>query len=222
MKGYYYIYLHGFASSPRSSKAQYFRSRFAHLGISLNIPDLNQGDFYNLTLTRQLNQVKEILTEINNSVIIIGSSFGGLTATWLGQNYEQVKGLILLSPAFDFLIHLESLLGEDAMQQWQKQGEYQFYHYEEERSLSLSYQFREDLAQYQENNLKRVIPTLIFHGIKDTVIPIESSRIYRDTHQEVKLIELDSDHSLNDVLPQIWLTVRDEFFYYSKLNVIEG
>ncbi len=54
MKTATYIYLHGFASSPSSTKAQYLRARFASLQINLNIPDLNQGDFSHLTLTRQL------------------------------------------------------------------------------------------------------------------------------------------------------------------------
>ena len=49
-----YIYLHGFASSSQSFKAQKFQELFATKNIPLIIPDLNQNDFYNLTLTRQI------------------------------------------------------------------------------------------------------------------------------------------------------------------------
>jgi uncharacterized protein len=50
---------------------------------------------------------------------------------------------------------------------------------------------------------------LIFHGVNDVVVPIELSRQYVSTvpteHQElVRLVELDSDHGLGNVLPKIW------------------
>ena len=97
-----YIYLHGFASSPDSAKAKYFRERFSYLGIDLKTPDLNQNDFSGLTLTRQLNQIETefLLTQSSQSptenvknlggVTIIGSSFGGLTAAWLAQRQLSV------------------------------------------------------------------------------------------------------------------------------------
>ena len=44
-----YIYLHGFASSPQSQKAQAFKQQFDQLGLPLQIPDLNQGDFSRLS-----------------------------------------------------------------------------------------------------------------------------------------------------------------------------
>ena len=79
-----YIYLHGFASSPLSAKAQYLDSCFRECQIDLEIPDLNQGDFSHLTLTRQLQQV-ENLFPAKKPVVLIGSSFGGLTAAVLAE-----------------------------------------------------------------------------------------------------------------------------------------
>ena len=49
-----FIYLHGFASGPGSNKAKAFKKRFDELGISIHVPDLQQGDFENLTLTGQI------------------------------------------------------------------------------------------------------------------------------------------------------------------------
>ena len=40
-----YIYLHGFASSSQSFKAQKFQELFATKNIPLIIPDLNQNNF---------------------------------------------------------------------------------------------------------------------------------------------------------------------------------
>ncbi|MGI8672953.1 MAG: YqiA/YcfP family alpha/beta fold hydrolase, partial [Luteitalea sp.] len=44
------IYLHGFASSARSTKAQFFAERFAQVGVPLITPDLNAPDFSTLTV----------------------------------------------------------------------------------------------------------------------------------------------------------------------------
>ena len=39
------VYLHGFASGPDSSKAQFFRRKFAERGVAIEIPQLDEGDF---------------------------------------------------------------------------------------------------------------------------------------------------------------------------------
>jgi hypothetical protein len=50
------LYLHGFASSPRSSKATFFAAKLAARGISVTVPDLNQPDFSTLTVSRMLGR----------------------------------------------------------------------------------------------------------------------------------------------------------------------
>lgn len=201
-----FIYLHGFASSPQSAKAQYFGECFRALGLPLQIPDLNQNDFYHLTLTRQLQQVEQLLIE--SPVTIIGSSFGGLTAAWLGQRFPQVERLVLLAPAFQFLSHWQPRIGIEQMQRWQTEGSMQVYHYGANQMLPLSYAFMTDMAQYNEANLKRPIPTLILHGCHDDVIPVQSSRDYAAPRNWVDLIELNSDHALVDVQSDIWQSIR--------------
>ena len=203
-----YIYLHGFASSPQSGKAQYLRDRFAAYQINLIIPDFNQGDFAHLTLTRQLKQVEAILPPSATPVTLIGSSFGGLTAAWLGQQHVQVQRLVLLAPAFNFLSHWLPKLGDVQMQKWQESGYLRVYHYGEKRLLPLHYPFILDAKQYQEQQLQRPIPTLILHGLNDEVIPIQSSRDYASQRQWVQLLELDSNHTLSNAMPEIWQAIR--------------
>ncbi len=210
-----YIYLHGFASSPHSSKAQYLRDRFLEKQINLNIPDLNQADFFHLTLTRQLQQVEtEFKLKSTTKRILIGSSFGGLTAAWLAQRQFNVDQLILLAPAFGFLSHWLPKLGEEKLKQWKSQGHLSVYHYSEKQYLPLSYQFLQDLSAYDDEQLKQPIPTLILHGKQDEVIPITASRNYAVKRPWVKLIELESDHSLANVFAEIWqnLELNLDFF----------
>lgn len=199
-----FIYLHGFASSPESTKARYLRDRFAQMQIPLVIPDLNQGDFSHLTISRQLRQVAALLPPPPIPITIIGSSLGGLTATWLGQKYLQVQQLVLLAPAFEFLSHWLPHLAAVQLQQWQQDKYLQVYHYGEKRLLPLHYDFVLDAAQYRETELSRPLPTLIFHGRQDEVIPIRASQAFAQNRPWVELIELESDHALTNVLPEIW------------------
>lgn len=201
-----YIYLHGFASSPNSTKAKYILERFAQNQIKLEIPDLNCDDFYHLTITRQLEQVGLLLQD-KKDVTIIGSSLGGLTAAHIGEEFLQVKRLVLLAPAIDFLSHWLPTLNPEVIQRWQQEGFLMIHHYGEKQELPLSYDFVVDANRYQERFLQRPIPTLILHGKYDEVIPIEASRDFAQKRAWVDLIEFNSNHALGNAIAQIWQAI---------------
>jgi pimeloyl-ACP methyl ester carboxylesterase len=202
-----FIYLHGFASSPKSNKAQKISDHFAQLQIQLKIPDLNADDFSHLTITRQLDQVAAEFPDGSQPVTLIGSSLGGLISAHLGEKYPQVQRLILLAPAFGFLSHWLPKLGQEKIQVWQQEKYLSVYHYGEGKELPLSYNFVTDAGKYQEDLLKRPIPTLILHGKHDEVIPIQASRDFARSRPWVELRELDSDHALANVTEEIWQAI---------------
>lgn len=201
-----YFYLHGFASSPRSTKARRLRDQFQSVHLSLEVPDLNQDDFQHLTLTRQIEQVIKLLPE--ESVTLVGSSFGGLTAAWIAQKCSQVDRVVLLAPAFNYLNYWLPTIAPSQLKQWQSGEPILVYHYGEGKPLPLSYGIVVDLTQYDESELQKSIPTLILHGIRDQVIPIKQSQSYVATRSWVDLIELDSDHSLVDQEESIWQAMQ--------------
>jgi hypothetical protein len=203
-----FIYLHGFASTPNSAKARYLGDHFAEANINLRIPDLNAGDFSHLTISRQLTQIASEFPDNSTPITLVGSSLGGLTSAHLGQRHSQVQRLVLLAPAFGFLSHWLPLLGQEQLQRWQTEQYLMVYHYGEGRSLPLNYDFVLDAAQYQEEQLLRAIPTLILHGKHDETIPIQASRDFSQQRPWVELVELDSDHALGNVLPEIWQAIR--------------
>ena len=182
--------------SSQSTKACYLRDRFQARGISLAIPDLNQGDFFHLTLTRQIQQVEHRIQAASTPFTLIGSSFGGLTAAWVAQRQPQVHRLILLAPAFGFLGHWLPQLGAAQVQQWQQKGTLAVYHYGAGCTLPLSYGFIEDMKGYDPKDLQRAVLTLILHGIGDQMIPIRTSRDFAAHRSWVQLTGLESDHSL--------------------------
>jgi pimeloyl-ACP methyl ester carboxylesterase len=198
-----FVYLHGLASGPNSTKAAFLQKQFERLKVPLLVPDLNQNDFYHLTLTRQLEQVVSLFPPGNQPVILIGSSLGGLTAAWLGEHCAQVQRLLLLAPAFEFQqVWLPQL--QNQLQTWQTEGSLAVYHYTAQRSLPLSYAFVEDLSRYHEADLQRPVPTLILHGRQDQVIPISVSRRYAESRPWVRLQEHDSDHGMAVLCQPIW------------------
>jgi pimeloyl-ACP methyl ester carboxylesterase len=205
-----FFYLHGLASSPQSQKAQFFKQCFVQQGLSLQIPDFNQNDFFHLSLTRQIQQLQTLLS--NSPVTLLGSSLGGLTALWAAEQFPQIQRLVLFAPALNFLTHCIATIGEAAFAQWHRERQFTFYHYAQQREQSLSYAFIEDIQQYQDANLQRRIPTLILHGRFDNVISIQAVRDFATTRPWIQLIELDSDHGLNDVQPLLWQATQQFLF----------
>jgi hypothetical protein len=75
------FYLHGFASSSKSTKAAYLAGKLRPYGIPLHTPDFNEPDFSTLTVTRMVEQVTAAISVLpEGPVVLIGSSLGGFVA----------------------------------------------------------------------------------------------------------------------------------------------
>lgn len=197
-----YWYLHGWASGPQSQKARYFREKFLQQGLELYVPDLNQPDFYGLTLTKQLQTLGAALPD--QSVTLFGSSFGALTALWLAQQHRQVQRLVLIAPALRLVDNLRGHLGESVLEQWQHEGKLAVFHYARQREEWISYEFLVDLIRYPDNGLQRSLPTLILHGTHDEIIPAHHVRAFATARGWIQYQEFDSNHSLAAVQPALW------------------
>lgn len=196
-----YIYLHGFASGPGSYKGQWLTSRFQQQQLCLALPDLNQGDFYHLTLTRQIHQIGKLMA---GPTTLIGSSLGGLVAAWVSQHYLQVERLVLLAPAFRFLEQWLPKLTPDQRHQWQYGPGLSVYHYGLQQQTRLGHGFLTDLQQYSDTQLTRPVPTHILHGRWDEVIALSSSQQYASQRPWVTLETLETDHAMASAMESIW------------------
>ena len=199
-----YFYLHGFASGPGTVKGQYYRTQFAKHGLSLILPDLNDGDFEHLTLTRQLMVIQKALGNCPEPVTLLGSSLGGLLAVLTAIQDERVQQLVLLAPAFQFFSRWSASAPPDFLLTWKEAKYTEVFHYGYRKICRLQYDILTDAAQYDEESLVRSIPTLIFHGTKDDVVPYSLSEKFSATRPWVELVLLDSDHQLTDVLETLW------------------
>jgi pimeloyl-ACP methyl ester carboxylesterase len=201
------LYLHGFASSPRSRKALFFADKLAALGFPVEIPDLAEGDFLHLTISSQLRVVERAAhaqSAARERLILIGSSLGGYLAALYAAAHPEVDRLILLAPAFCFHQRWTEELGPDRLRLWREKGNIPVFHYGEERNMLLGYQLMEDASRFAAfPNFSQ--PCLIFHGTQDPLLPLSQSAAFAATHANVRLIELQSGHELTDVLDDMWL-----------------
>jgi uncharacterized protein len=191
------IYLHGFASGPSSSKARYFQGRLEASGFSIAVPDLAEGDFERLTLSKQLAVIDRVVA--GGSVSLIGSSMGGYLAALYSARHANVERVALLAPAFAFARRWAEHMGAAAMEEWRREGALNVFHYGQGRNCALGYQLMEDAAQFEDYPDVRQ-PCLIFHGANDDVVPVRYSEEFAAARPNVEMHAVNSGHELLDVL----------------------
>mgnify|MGYP001166265763 FL=1 len=188
-----FIYLHGFASGPNSSKAQAFKKRFEKLDITFHVPDLQEGDFENLTLSGQIRLVQNIIDRDKRKKFgLIGSSMGGYLASLIAQTRDSVKALYLMAPGFNFLNRWRETLNLSKT----TQDLIPVFHYRYNKEVLLNTYLFRDAETWESLPFERKVPTLIVHGLHDTTVNILESRNFVSNHPGCELKELDSDHGL--------------------------
>jgi len=204
------VYLHGFASSPQSSKARFFAGKFAEAGVAFEAPRLDQGEFRNLTISGQMLVVGNAVSAHREKLakgeplVLMGSSLGGyLAALYAERHPRAVDRLVLLAPAFEFLQRWRERLSAPEIEQWKREGSIPIFHYGSKTEQRLGYQFLEDAAQYEAapDFHQRA---LILHGSDDTVVPSRVSHDFALEHTRVRLVLFKSGHELTDVLEGLW------------------
>jgi len=105
------IYLHGFNSSPKSSKAQqlcaYFDAQqLGEKGVELLVPDIDHQPEVAIA------QISSLIEQAAGSnILLIGSSLGGYYAVYLAQKYPHCVA-VLVNPAVYPYRLLAQMLGE--------------------------------------------------------------------------------------------------------------
>jgi len=96
------IYLHGFNSSERSSKAVHFGEYMQNYNVDYHVPRLSHEPL------QAILQIEQLITP---NTALIGSSLGGFYATYLSQHYKLPAAVI--NPAVKPYLLLSSLLGRN-------------------------------------------------------------------------------------------------------------
>jgi pimeloyl-ACP methyl ester carboxylesterase len=199
------LYLHGFASSAKSSKAAFLSTRFAAQGIGLETPDLNEPDFGTLTVTRMVGQVAHAIDAGSGPVALIGSSLGAFVAIQAAlQRPESVDRLVLLAPALDFGGDRMRSFAEGRLEQWKASNALNIFHYGYGRTIPVHYDLYADATRYDSFNAALSMPVQVFQGRRDTAVDPEMVERWSGTRPYVELHMLDDDHQLLGSLDYIW------------------
>jgi pimeloyl-ACP methyl ester carboxylesterase len=205
------FYLHGFASSARSTKAAYFADRLRERGIPLLCPDFNQPDFATLTLTRMIEQLGSELARLEGRpATLIGSSLGGTLALLAAARFgAAVDRLVLLAPAVMFAKPGHHLLPPERVEEWQHRGALPFFHHAYDGERLLNFSFYVDSLKYDAFHAAVSQPTLIFQGLRDASVDHRTVEAFAAARRNVTLSLLDDDHQLIASLPRMWEGVAD-------------
>jgi uncharacterized protein len=172
---------------------------FSGFGIELLVPDLNRPSFTRLSPLAILHELDSLLARdlAGPRIRLIGSSLGGWMATLFAAKHPTlVDRMVLVAPAFDFGERWRERLGEDGVERWLA-GEETLFQGADGVAVPVHPNFYIEASALPQRPIAPV-PALILHGVRDEIIPIESSRRYANEVSRVELIELPADHRLSD------------------------
>ena len=210
------VYLHGFASSPRSSKARFFETRAAEVGLPFVCPDLNQPDFDSLTVTRMLDAVDRVIPTLGvSSVALVGSSLGAFVALHSAarraaqpQAAVAVDRMVMLAPALDLVPGLEEEFGPAKMAAWESSGRLPIFHYGDNAERELAWGFMADARRYDSTAVALDLPVLVYQGRHDEVVNAARVERWASTRANVTLRLVDDGHQLLGHLDEMWAEVH--------------
>lgn len=201
------IMFHGFTGHKGENRflfVQFSRYLCKHNISSLRFDFLGSGesdhDFNYMTFSNEVTDAVEILKYAKtlpfvSKIIVLGLSMGGAVATQLAKEcYQDIDKLILWAPA-GIMKELVNMREKDYLPR--ENGNYDI------GGIELSQDFIIDINKYDlfKELEKFKNPVAIFHGLKDTSIPLSVSKKYCDIYPNCVLHTYEEgDHTFTNIL----------------------
>ena len=209
-----FLYLHGFASGPESSKGRALAAHFEAKGLHLERLNLRVPSFEHLRLSAMIEETRNRISGQGSGegkgdrdrAVLFGSSLGGLTAARVAEEDPRVSALVLLAPAFRIIERWRMRLGDDAWGHWRTTGWLATEDYGEKRMSRVDYAFAEEAEAIdaRSDGWPDVrVPTLIVHGVNDPIVDVNLSRTWAHGKRHVRLVEVDDGHELGASIDRI-------------------
>lgn len=197
-----YVYLHGFASSPESSKGLAIAAHLAGTrGVDVARPNLRQPSFEHLRGTAMIEHVEALIG--NDPTVLIGSSLGGWVSLRVAERRPNVVGLVLLAPAIGLADSWKRRL-PNSVDGWRRTGWLPVEDHAYGGIVRIDIGFLDDIDAVDVAGAPVVtVPTVIIHGRRDDVVPFTGSARWADGKANVRLVEVDDDHQLTHSLATI-------------------
>lgn len=203
------VYLHGFASSPASSKAGWFERQLSARGVGYSCPDFNQPSFETLTTTRMIEATRAAVASARpGPVALIGSSLGAFVAVHAAaaDAGRRIDRLVLLAPALDFGGNRLTHLGPHSVEDWRRAGRLRVFHYALGGERDVGYDLYADAAGYDAFSVTLDMPIVIVHGRQDDVVDPAMVERWAAARPNVTLHMVDDGHQLAESMEFIWRT----------------
>ena len=186
------LFCHGLWSFPGGTKPQYMQNELGWEVISL---EMRRNGW---ELSSQVRTVREAIDNNGPFDLLMGSSFGGLAIANAVKGRSEDLRLVLLAPAFGVYDTLSRQIGDSELEEWKKAGVKTFLPPGWEEDVPIPWSFMEDARRlgWPEVNHR----TVILHGLRDDVVPIESSRVFMRSSPLVEIVEVDDGHRLGESL----------------------
>ena len=211
------LIIHGFAGGTYDEESLFFKLQsdiefdvynFTLPGHATNLSnDVKYTDWVNSANEK----IEKLISYGYKKIYVIGHSMGGLLATEVAIKYKEVKKLVLVAPAFEYL----SLTDDSTLTKAIKYGPdiIKTYKGKEVFSRFLKVSFEqlkefEKIVELSSANPEKInVPTLIIQGLDDKLVPPESSlNIYNNMKCLKWLINIEG--------------VTHDVFYSDKVDII--
>lgn len=204
------VLCHGFLSNKNSSTNKALTRLLTEQGIATLRFDFfgqgeSEGPFEDITVGLALDQAKAALVwaaaQGFRRLGLVGSSFGGLiallAASEAASSASGLRCLALKCPVPDFPAMLQLEFGTDGLDEWRRSHTIPDVTGSPGR-IRLRYRFYEECLQYDGYKAasRIALPTLIVHGDRDELVPLQQSERLREslTGRKHLLVVPGADH----------------------------
>ena len=209
-KNLYIVFLHGFMSDLEGDKPKTFqryckKRKLGFLGLEYSGHGKSSGKFTDGNISIWTKEIQTVIKKIikKNNFILVGSSMG----SWLSLNQfkyfqKQIKGLLGIGSAPEFLERLMwKKFTKKMKKETVKKGIYNLKHGDYE--YPISYQLIKNGRKNKVLNkkIKSKIYVTMIHGSKDEAVPVIYSRkilrLFNKAKKKLIIIK-NGDHSLSN------------------------
>lgn len=189
------LFAHGFEGVPNGRKARYLREV---LGYEVVAPLMNRTGW---TFEDQVGMVLGALDDDPGLELLVGSSMGAFAvAVASARRRARALKLLLMAPAVGIHACWVEQLGTDGMKLWAEMGALQYHHQGVGQHVELPYTLWTQCRDEAEVRLTH--PTVVVHGLRDEVIPVELAvGLAKRSPGVRRLYGVDDGHRLLDHLP---------------------
>jgi predicted esterase YcpF (UPF0227 family) len=176
------IYLHGFNSSAESKKSKILDSYLEGKElINLESPNLNTSP------SKAISQIEKIIKESSNKVCVVGSSLGGLYATFVADKFD-LRSVTINPVVKNHISEMKGLVGP-----------HKNFHTDEEYEFSMKDYL--DLQKLGPKELKEPLNHLCLIKMSDEVLDHNKTLAYFS--KSYVLSEKGGNHSYDDFFEKI-------------------